>query len=212
MIYVISGMSASGKDTLVDMAVKIANGELKKIPMVTTRPKRPNEKIGHEYSFITKDEMFEGGKEGKYAALRGYKVSSGDVWYYAVDISGVKVTDSINNDYIVISDMDGIRDLQLIFGSGNVCGIFLEANDEVRHQRALLRWGNPFTFDEKEFTERTKRDRSEYYENPNLFNNTIRYWLDGNGTAADTCQLFLQLFYYLRRGGAFNDSYNPRKG
>src|SRR6056297_3477567 len=55
-LFVISGLSGAGKDSVID-GLKKAGLDYKKIVTTTTRDKREKEKNGREYWFITKEEF-----------------------------------------------------------------------------------------------------------------------------------------------------------
>ncbi len=54
-LFIISGPSGAGKGTALDWMV--ASGLVRRVPTYTTRPPRPTERDGIEYSFVT-DEAF----------------------------------------------------------------------------------------------------------------------------------------------------------
>lgn len=112
MIYCILGNSAAGKDTLVDnliqdKSLQLYNQQLsfKRLPMVTTRPKRPGEDDS-VYEFITYDEFFENYyRPNKLIEHRAYDVATadgGDTWFYGTYIPDNLTLEDLNEQMFVV--------------------------------------------------------------------------------------------------------------
>jgi len=151
MIFVLSGFSGVGKDTLMKDIRDCYN--FKEIVSYTSRPIRENETNGIEYNFISKKEFLHKIDSGDFIEYRRYNTSlnsNKDVWYYGVDKDSIK-----DGDYIAVLDIKGYMALKKEF---KVCGIFIDAPIELRKQRAIERG----SFCQDEFDRRIQDDLSLY--------------------------------------------------
>lgn len=134
-IYCIMGKSSSGKDTLYKELTAQIPG-LKTVTPYTTRPIREGESNGVEYHFVTEEELFRYGAEGKLIELRTYHTACGD-WHYAtvddgqIDFSGA--------DYIVIGTLASYEKMRGYYGEGKVVPLYIEVDDADRLIRAVER-------------------------------------------------------------------------
>lgn len=134
-IYCIMGKSSSGKDTLYKELTAQIPG-LKTVTPYTTRPIREGESNGVEYHFVTEEELFRYGAEGKLIELRTYHTVCGD-WHYAtvddgqIDFSGA--------DYIVIGTLASYEKMKEYYGEGKVVPLYIEVDDADRLIRAVER-------------------------------------------------------------------------
>lgn len=87
MLFCVMGNSGAGKDTLIDLVT--ANDEsIKRLKLVTDRPKRPNESEDR-YIFVSKEEydrMLED-FDNHFVESRSFKVADGSVWRYGTPIN-----------------------------------------------------------------------------------------------------------------------------
>lgn len=134
-IYCIMGKSSSGKDTLYkELTAQIP--ELKTVTPYTTRPIREGETDGVEYHFVTEEELFGYGAEGKLIELRTYHTVCGD-WHYAtvddgqIDLSGA--------DYVVIGTLASYEKMREYYGESKVVPLYIEVEDAERLTRAIER-------------------------------------------------------------------------
>lgn len=107
MLLVITGMTCTGKDSVVKGLV--ARGYAKRIVSHTTRPKREGEEDGVDYFFhpndyeVKKDETF---------CLKKYTVANGDTWQYWFEDSQIKdALEDKENWYVCIADASGASSL-----------------------------------------------------------------------------------------------------
>ena len=80
-IIFIMGKSGSGKDTIVNLLLKL-NKDIKKMIPITTRPPRTGEIDGKDYIFTTKDKIdsFDLLEKRRYEIIDNNQ--NEDVWYY----------------------------------------------------------------------------------------------------------------------------------
>lgn len=173
-IFCLMGKSSSGKDTLFKDLIK--ENELGLLPVVsyTTRPMRTNEVEGREYHFITKEQL-EGYKAvGKIIEHRVYETVHG-FWHYATIDDGQMDLESHN--YLMIVTLEAYNSLVSYFGEHKVVPLYVEVEDGLRLERAILREKqqvNPnyeeicrrFLADSKDFSkERLEEARILYFYN-----------------------------------------------
>lgn len=139
-IIAILGLSASGKDTIIE---KLSYET--KIPIIishTTRPMRENELNGLQYHFVS-DSFFEENKDG-FIEQRIYKVKNKDnstsIWRYGIHEDSVQ--EGVN---LVIVDPPGLKDLIKYYGNENIIPFYIFATDETRMERLKKRgdFNNP---------------------------------------------------------------------
>ena len=132
-IIALYGESGSGKDTLLQEAIKIYGDKIHKIVGSTTRPPREGEKDGVAYHFLTNEEfaiqvlncsMFEA------ATFRG--------WYYGTNINDLDIT-KINIGVFNTSSLDIILNDKRF----EVIPIYIEVPAKERIIRTLNREDNP---------------------------------------------------------------------
>ena len=105
-LFIISGPSGSGKDTLLSELFKI-NGDLKFSISSITRPMRNNEKPGEKYNFISKSEFEEMINNN---ALLEYNVFVGN--YYGTPKAPVLSAIENGDDIIVEVDVNGAAQIR----------------------------------------------------------------------------------------------------
>jgi len=106
LVVVISGPSGVGKDAILSRMKKLAvPGEY--IVTATTRPKRPGEKDGLDYSFLSQAEferMIEAGQLLEHASVYGY--------YYGVPFQPVKEALKKSSDVFIKVDVQGAKTIK----------------------------------------------------------------------------------------------------
>ena len=132
MIFYIMGKSASGKDSLYKRLMK-SDLNLSRFVIYTTRPKRDGEEEGVEYNFV--DKKFLDDNKDKIIEERVYHTVFGD-WYYATLEDG-KI--SRDKNYIVIGTLESYNYVKRYYGEDIVYPIYLEADDDIRRERAIHR-------------------------------------------------------------------------
>ena len=132
MIFYIMGKSASGKDSLYKRLMK-SDLNLSRFVIYTTRPKRDGEEEGVEYNFV--DKKFLDDNKDKIIEERVYHTVFGD-WYYATLEDG-KI--SRDKNYIVIGTLESYNHVKKYYGEDIVYPIYLEADDDIRRERAIHR-------------------------------------------------------------------------
>lgn len=85
------GAMCSGKTTI---AKKLEQDGYNWIRTYTTRPPRPGES-SKDYMFVSQDEFFGFMMNGFFMETEGYKVASGDTWYYGSLRSDYKIPNSV---------------------------------------------------------------------------------------------------------------------
>lgn len=143
-IFVLAGKTLSGKTTLLnyllDYCRKTDHNRVHKVVTITTRPKRPGEIDGQDYFFITNEQFDQMKKDGKIIAPREYNVATGEVWKYGIE-------KGFENEYeipIVVTDVQGIKDLKKEFGAHNVIVFYKEIPPILQLSRMMRREENDF--------------------------------------------------------------------
>lgn len=134
-IYYLMGKSASGKDTVYKRLLKECP-KIRPIVPYTTRPMREGETDGIEYHFITADELERFQKSGKIIEVRTYKTSEGP-WSYATIDDGC--IERGKETYLAIGTLESYEKLRDYFGADMIVPLYLEVDDNLRRERALLR-------------------------------------------------------------------------
>ncbi len=130
-LTILLGMSASGKDTILQELVKRG---YKAAVSHTTRPKRDSEIDGIDYYFISEEEF---DKIDDFVSVRVFSTFDKDgnpaTWKYGLSKSSLETED----DFVTIVDYKGL--IQLKSKQISLCSIFIRANSEIRFQRAMER-------------------------------------------------------------------------
>lgn len=133
-IFYLMGKSASGKDTIYK-EVKERIPELKTIVIYTTRPIREGEREGVEYHFVDEARLQELQEADKVIELRAYNTVHG-VWkYFTVDDDQFNADDN----YIAIGTLESYKGMRDYLGEDKLVPIYIEVDDGVRLERALIR-------------------------------------------------------------------------
>lgn len=133
-IFYLMGKSASGKDTIYK-ELKELLPELKTIVIYTTRPIREGEQDGVEYHFVDETKLQELQEANKVIELRAYNTVHG-VWkYFTVDDGQFDADDN----YIAIGTLESYKGMKNHLGEDKLIPIYIEVDDGVRLERALMR-------------------------------------------------------------------------
>jgi guanylate kinase len=159
-IVVLTGLSASGKDTLCQL-LKEKYGYWFVISH-TTRPMRPCESECNPYRFVSKEEF----DTIPMIETRSYETlvdNVKDTWYYGV--SKGEILD--NRKYVVVLDVEGTIEFIQYFGD-RVIPIYIYVDSEIRKQRSINRGGhNNSEWDRREVDDLktfTKENINKYYK------------------------------------------------
>lgn len=136
------GRSCSGKDTMLNNALKMCNYNEEKLmylPLYTTRPQRPNEPES-AYNFVTDEEfksLVDSGIIFEYRTYRSHlNGSDDDVVYYG---TGKPENMSSKREYISIGTKDTIQAFKDSFGENNMTFIYIYASNKIITDRACER-------------------------------------------------------------------------
>lgn len=135
-IYCICGKSSTGKDTIYKRIMADEALNLKTIVPYTTRPIREGEQNGREYFFVDDAEAGRLEAEGKVVESRAYNTIHGIWKYMTVDNGDIDLS---NNDYLIIGTLESYLDCRDYFKEDNICPIYIEVDDGIRLERALMR-------------------------------------------------------------------------
>lgn len=133
-LFYMMGKSSSGKDTLYGMLKKELN--IDTVVPYTTRPIRAGERDGAEYHFTDKAGLDELTTLGKVVEVRCYNTVHGDWYYFTVDDGSI---DLASKDYLIIGTLESYNKTKAYFGAPNVVPIYVDVDDGIRLERALLR-------------------------------------------------------------------------
>lgn len=160
-IFCLFGKSSSGKDTLYKMILERKELGLKTIVPYTTRPVRMGEKDGVEYHFSTEEELKKLEQKGKIIELRAYQTVHG-VWkYFTVDDCQIDLS---SNNYLIIGTLESYVKIRDYFGKENLVPIYVEVEDGVRLERALVRERTQDTPKYAEMCRRFLADNEDFSE------------------------------------------------
>lgn len=135
-IFCICGKSSTGKDTIYKRIMADEALNLKTIVPYTTRPIREGEQNGREYFFVDDAEAGRLEAEGKVVESRAYNTIHGIWKYMTVDNGDIDLS---NNDYLIIGTLESYLDCRDYFKEDNICPIYIEVDDGIRLERALMR-------------------------------------------------------------------------
>jgi guanylate kinase len=183
-IFCIVGKSGSGKDTIYNKIINQYKTKLIPVIPFTTRPKRADEKNGVNYFFVSKAQMNDYAKNNKIIEKRQYNTIQG-VWDYFT----LKFDITDNNDYILITTLEGAHGIIKEYGSETVHIIYLYLDDKERLIRCINREAvqeNPdyteicrrFIADQHDFSdENLRRFKNIHYINTyNKLNDCLYQW------------------------------------
>lgn len=141
MFIVVSGISASGKNTVMNRLLA-QRGNLKVLEKSTgtTRNPRPSDSENNTYIFMSKEEFERGIKEGEF-----YEYENVHGNYYGTLLSRLQyVVDNQDLDFMRDIDVKGNRNLKKFFADKcPMVSIFLDAPNEVLRERLLARGDDP---------------------------------------------------------------------
>lgn len=130
------GKSASGKDRVYHDLLKKERLGLKEFVLYTTRPIRAGETDGKEYHFVDRDVLVRLRSEGKIIEERSYDTIHGIWTYFTADDGNIELS---KYHYAAIGTLESYEKLKNYFGEEQLVPIYIEVEDGIRLQRALLR-------------------------------------------------------------------------
>jgi len=138
-IFVLIGKSGSGKDSFFEELINDGSLNLNKIVGYTTRPKRVHEENGREYFFIDEDELGRLRRDSMIIEERCYHTVHGDWYYLTVKDEEIKKALKESNDYLYIGTIESFRQMKEYYGNETVVPLYIEVEDGIRLERALIR-------------------------------------------------------------------------
>lgn len=167
-IIIITGFSASGKDTLA----KILNRKYgyNFVVLTTTRPIRDCESQRDPYNFIDKDEFINLISNNQLIEHKAYNTlynNVPDTWYYGVELNEINDVDS----YVLVRDIEALNGYKEKYGE-RVISFFIDADEKSRKLRCQIRGD----FDETEWNRRLIDDNNKYPMN--IIENTVNCIID----------------------------------
>lgn len=138
-IFYIMGKSSSGKDTIYKKLLGFAELSLKKIVLYTTRPIREGEKEGVEYYFTEQKKLDTLLAEGKVIECRTYQTLYGEWKYFSVNDAQINLE---QNNYLAMGTLDSYQKYREYYGEETLVPIYIEVENGIRLERALLREKN----------------------------------------------------------------------
>lgn len=133
-IYYILGKSGAGKDTIYCELLKRRPSLMKVVPY-TTRPMRNGESEGVQYRFRSEEEFQQLLAEGKIIEDRCYNTVHGPWRYFTVADEQLLA----EGDILMIGVLESYISVRDYFGSEKVKPLYIEVEDGLRLERALLR-------------------------------------------------------------------------
>lgn len=160
-IIVVCGESSSGKNKVVEILLE-NNKNLSRVVSYTTRPIRENEVDGTDYYFVCENTLKKKALEGELLNIKQYNTEYGK-WIYALSVNEI-----LKNNPIVIVDPKGLIELERKVGRQNIVSIKIEADYEIRLERAKKR----DTIDDSKMSEIKRRFISDAndFDGLNIFN------------------------------------------
>lgn len=124
-LYIISGMSGSGKTTIMRSLM----GKESEIVSVTTRPMREGEVDGFDYYFITEEQFNELDSSNKLAEKTTYYGSAS----YGVTKEEIEERMSRNDVSYIIADVEGMKQLKELYPDSVSIFLYADKNSCIEH-------------------------------------------------------------------------------
>ena len=179
-VHILSGCSASGKDTILKEVVKKSN--IVPIISTTSRPMREGEVEGREYYFRMYKECEKLLQDGMFIESRMYNTKNGS-WLYGITKDSIDLKS--NNEYIVIVDVQG-RDtiVEYLLNNNvdrdNIRTYYIECSARERLLRSLSREVNSDTEQVLEMCRRLIADYEEIRKYKYTYDYVLRNETDGD--------------------------------
>ena len=189
-IFCLMGKSSSGKDTIYKALTEDNELDLKQMISYTTRPIRSGETEGLQYHFVTEEQLSYLEEEGRIVELRSYNTVHG-VWkYFTVCEEGM---DLEADSYLVIGTLNSWHSMCAYYGRTRMVPVYIEVEDGVRLERALLRERSQRCPDYKEMCRRYLADCEDFTEEKLEAEGIIKRFHNTDiGSCFEEIKLFIQ--------------------
>lgn len=189
-IFCLMGKSSSGKDTIYKALTEDNELDLKQMISYTTRPIRSGETEGLQYHFVTEEQLSYLEEEGRIVELRSYNTVHG-VWkYFTVCEEGM---DLEADSYLVIGTLNSWHSMCAYYGKARMVPVYIEVEDGVRLERALLRERSQRCPDYKEMCRRYLADCEDFTEEKLEAEGIIKRFHNTDiGSCFEEIKLFIQ--------------------
>lgn len=178
-IVIISGPAGSGKDTVIDLALKDIPFE--KIITTTSRPRRSNEIEGREYYFLSTEEFQKRIEENKFVEYSQNENGA----YYGVEQKHLSEAFARGKKLLWKVDWKGVLNIKKIYPGIQSIGIM--ASREALAERVRSREGSSYT--EEYFLQRTTY-AEDYFTH--MSDHDYIIWNE-NGQITESVQKFKEL-------------------
>ena len=135
-IFYIMGKSASGKDKIYSELLQNEKLGLKELVLYTTRPIRHGEEDGKQYYFVDDKRLNQLRNEGKIIEERAYQTVHGIWTYFTADEGQIALQQA---NYIGIGTLESYGKMRQYFGPEKIVPVYVEVEDGIRLERALIR-------------------------------------------------------------------------
>ena len=162
MFIVFSGISGSGKNTIMNELIKRRkNLKVLEFSTCTTREPRESDKDNNTYIFVSKEEFENGIKEGRF-----YEYENVHGNYYGTILERLEfAAKSKKNDYMRDIDVKGHANLKKFFKDKcTMVGIFIDVPDDVLRQRLLKRGESEESINKRLSRGQLERSRKNEYD------------------------------------------------
>ncbi len=189
-IFCLMGKSSSGKDTIYKALTEDNELDLKQMISYTTRPIRSGETEGLQYHFVTEEQLSYLEEEGRIVELRSYNTVHG-VWkYFTVCEEGM---DLEADSYLVIGTLNSWHSMCAYYGRTRMVPVYIEVEDGVRLERAILRERSQRCPDYKEMCRRYLADCEDFTEEKLEAEGIIKRFHNTDiGSCFEEIKLFIQ--------------------
>lgn len=181
-MLIITGKSATGKDTIVNELIKLGHS---RIVTFTNRPMREKEINGITYHFINIEEFLTKYIDGFFLEARHYNTESG-VWFYGSSLSSYEDADDNSVCILTPSGLRKLRENFIPFTS-----FLIKISDDEILKRQELRGDNVTDKKRLEAERRFKADKLDFANIEGLIDFTIR---NENRSAEDVAKEIDQLY------------------
>ncbi len=154
-IILITGFTASGKDTIKDCFVKDGG---KHIVPTTTRPMRTGERNKEDYNFVSDGEFLNMIHSNEMIEHRVYKTNYQNKkmdWYYGTEFKEL----SKSQTNVIVVDFQGVESFNQI-ENFDITTIHLKCSEDIRRERCI----NRGDYDVTEFNRRLEDDKKKFLD------------------------------------------------
>ncbi len=166
-VFYLMGKSASGKDSLYGDLLRLPELSLKPLVTYTTRPIRDGEEEGVQYHFTDEAHFHKWEQEGKVIEQRRYDTVYGPWYYFTLDDGSFAADEGVSTrprDILGIGTLESYLKLRSYLGADRVVPLYVEVEDGIRLQRAMLREKQQQTPKYEEMCRRFLADAEDFSE------------------------------------------------